>query len=607
MHETDIAEDFLRGLHPFDRLDAEALREAARGIEAAYYREGARVLDSRQGAGLAVIRKGAVRLIDDTHRFLDKRSEGECFGHAAWFHGAQTPYLAEAEEDSLIWQLPADRFDALKARSPAFAAWFDERPADRLGRVGSAERPARRVSDLLRRAPVTAEAGESIQATARRMRDERVSSVLVMRDGALVGIVTDKDLRRRVLAEGRDPEQPISGVMTRDPSALPAHADLDDALLTMMRRGYHHLPVIEQGRPVGLVTAGDLLRAQSEHPLRLLQDIQRQSDLDGLVSVSQRLPSLFVRMMRLGRDVEQVGRLITQVTDAFTLRLIALAEADLGPAPQAWAWLAFGSQARQEQTARTDQDNGLVTERAITPDEAPWFDQLSRRVCDGLDRLGYVYCPGEIMALNPRWRVSLDAWKQHFDGWFNEPDPKSVMHSSIFFDLRCIGGDASLADTLLDHALAGAKDNRIFRRFMAANALTHRPPLGFFRRFVQEDDGSQEEGLNLKHRGIVPIIDLVRLRALEGGIEAANTFDRLRAAAEAGVMNEEDAANLRDALGLIGRLRLEHQSAQLEAGEPPGNLVPADDLSPLMRRNLKAAFMLVSEAQQALRLRYQVH
>ena len=607
MHETDIAEDFLRGLHPFDRLDPDTLRDAARGIEAAYYREGAEVLDSQHAEGLAVIRKGAVRLVDESQRFLDKRSEGECFGHAAWFHGAQKPYRAVAEEDSLIWHLPEDRFLDLKRRSQAFEAWFSERPADRLGRVGSAEQPARTVADLLRRAPIAADVNDSIQATAQRMRDERVSSVLVMQGDTLVGIVTDKDLRRRVLAEGRDTSLPISEVMTPDPCALPAHAGLDEALLTMMRRGYHHLPVLDERRAVGLVTAGDLLRAQSEHPLRLLQDIQRQADVDGLLAVSERLPSLFVRMMRLGRDVEQVGRLITQVTDAFTLRLIELAETELGAAPQPWAWLSFGSQARQEQTARTDQDNGIVTERPVRAEEAPWFDQLSRRVCDGLDRLGYVYCPGEIMALNPRWRVSLDEWRQHFDGWFNEPDPKSVMHSSIFFDLRCVGGDAALADKLLAHALAGAKDNRIFRRFMAANALTHRPPLGFFRRFVQEDDGSQEEGLNLKHRGIVPIIDLVRIRALEGGIEAPNTFDRLRAAADAGIMNVEDAANLRDALDLIGRLRLEHQSRQLEAGEAPNNLVPADDLSPLMRRNLKAAFMLVGEAQQALRLRYQVH
>ncbi len=607
MHETDIAADFLKHAPPFDRLDEDALHRAASGIEAAYYREGQTVLDSTSDPGLAVLRKGAVRLLDEEHRFLDKRSEGECFGHAAWFRGQQLPYRAEAEEDSLVWHLPTARFEELKQRSADFAAWFDQGPAQRLNVASARERPARRVADLLRRAPVFARGDESIQATAARMRDEKVSSVLVLEDGRLAGIVTDKDLRRRVTATGQDTAAPIRLVMTRDPSTLAASAGLDDALLMMMRHGYHHLPVMEDDKPVGLVTAGDLLRAQSEHPLRLLQDIQRQRDVPGLEALSRRMPALFTRMVDLGRDVEQVGRLVTQVTDAFTIRLVELGAEDLGPAPMDWAWMAFGSQGRMEQTARTDQDNGIVTAEAASGDAARWFDRLSRRVCEGLDRLGYVFCPGEIMALNAKWRVSLDEWRGHFDGWIETPTPKSVMHSSIFFDLRCITGSSALVESLREHALAGARDNRIFRRFMAANAITHQPPLGFFRRFVQEDDGSQEEGLNLKHRGIVPIIDLVRLRALEGALPGVNTFDRLRAAAEAGIMNDADAANLEDALNLIGRLRLEHQAQQLAAGEAPGNLVPAAALSPLMRRNLKAAFMLVREAQQALQLRYQVH
>ncbi|MGK2925532.1 MAG: putative nucleotidyltransferase substrate binding domain-containing protein, partial [Lysobacterales bacterium] len=148
--------------------------------------------------------------------------------------------------------------------------------------------------------------------------------------------------------------------------------------------------------------------------------------------------------------------------------------------------------------------------------------------------------------------------------------------------------------------------NQIFRRFMAANVLKHRPPIGFFRRFVQEEDGSHTEGLNLKHRGVVPIIDLIRMRALEAGIHAPNSYRRLEQAEACGVVNEGDAGSLRDALNLVGRLRLEHQAGQMAAGEQPGNMVPPEELSPLMRRNLKAAFMLVVEAQSALALRYQV-
>ena len=211
------------------------------------------------------------------------------------------------------------------------------------------------------------------------------------------------------------------------------------------------------------------------------------------------------------------------------------------------------------------------------------------------------------MALNLKWRVALPGWKKYFDRWIDEPDPKSVMHCSIFFDMRCVFGKSDLVDSLQEHASTRAQKNRIFRRFMAGNALSHRPPLGFFRRFVQEDDGSQSEGLNLKHRGIVPITDLVRIRALEAGISEASTFRRIDLAVEAGVMNENDASSLRDALILINQIRISHQAAQMSAGEKATNFVPPEQLSPLMRRNLKAAFMLVIEAQNALALRYQVH
>ena len=248
----------------------------------------------------------------------------------------------------------------------------------------------------------------------------------------------------------------------------------------------------------------------------------------------------------------------------------------------------------------------MILERDANEREAAYFSKLADMVCSGLDELGYVFCPGEVMALNVKWRVSLERWKRHFDRWIDQPEPKSVMHSTIFFDLRCIYGHRRLVNKLQDHASRRAQGNRIFLRFMAENALGNRPPLGFFRRFVQEDDGTHSEGLNLKHRGIVPITDLVRIRALESGIREANTFRRIEFARDSGVMNANDARSLRDALKLISKIRLVHQSAQLAAGEKPTNFVPTEDLSPLMRRNLKAAFMLVLEAQNALALRYQV-
>jgi CBS domain-containing protein len=605
-NDVAFAVEFLHTVQPFNDLNSEELKWLARKLEAAYYPQGKAIFSSRPPPGLAIIRKGAARLLDDQHKFLDKRSEGELFGHKIYFHGELKDYHAEAEEDCLIWLLGPEDFEQLRRKHPLIGEYFSSHLKSRLSAAAQVKHTVRQVRDLLKREPVLVDSQVSIREAAQRMSAENVSSILVVYDKDLCGIVTDKDLRRRALVEGLDTSLPISSVMTPRPMSIPADTDVDAALLIMMRENYHHLPIVDGTRPVGLVTAGDILRAQSEHPLRLVRDIYKQDSLPELLKLSQRLPSLFERMVHLGRGVGQIGRMVTHITDAFTVRLIELAEIKLGPPPMAYAWVVFGSQAREEQTAKTDQDNGLILERETEEDEAEYFSKLTNMVCDGLDQLGYVYCPGEIMALNIKWRVPLPVWLKYFDRWIDEPDPKSVMHCSIFFDIRCVHGESSLVEQLQAYASSRAKSNRIFRRFMAENALSHRPPLGFFRRFVQEDDGSQSEGLNLKHRGIVPIIDLVRIRALEAGISAANTFQRIEQATNAGVMNEKDASSLRDALILIKRIRFAHQSAQMSAGEAPTNFVPPEDLSPLMRRNLKAAFMLVVEAQNGLAHRYQV-
>jgi CBS domain-containing protein len=606
MHDLELAIGFLSGLPPFNTLPNAELESLASRLSAAYYVEGKTIFSSQPPPGLAVIRKGAVRLIDEGHKFLDKRSEGELFGHRIIFHGKQKEYIAQAEEDCLVWHLAQAEFDEFFTRNQKFAEYFSSQLHSRVKTAVELPTPATHVRDVLKREPVTVPTDRSIQETARLMSEQGVSSVLVMHEGRLAGIVTDKDLRERVLAAGEDPAQPIERVMTANPGTVQVDSPVDAALLVMIRRNCRHLPILDGDQPVGLVTAGDLLRTQSEHPLRLVSDIYKRKDLEGLLKLSQRLPSLFARMVSLGRDVEHIGRMVTHITDAFTVRLIQLAQQALGPAPMRFSWVVFGSQAREEQTAKTDQDNGLIMEREPDPEEAEYFEKLADFVCDGLDRLGYVYCPGEVMALNARWRAPLQRWMRHFDGWIDEGDPKSVMFSSIFFDMRCVHGDDYLVNTLLDYAVSRARDNRIFLRFMATNILRHRPPIGFFRRFVQEDDGSHSEGLNLKHRGIVPITDLARIRALEGGITHANTFTRLDAAVAAGTMVESDASSLRDALVLINRIRLSYQAEQMASGESPGNFVPTEELSPLMRRNLKAAFMLVLDAQSALSVRYQV-
>jgi CBS domain-containing protein len=275
-----------------------------------------------------------------------------------------------------------------------------------------------------------------------------------------------------------------------------------------------------------------------------------------------------------------------------------------GAPPCDYAWLAFGSQARQEQALGSDQDNGLLLPDGVSEDDAAYFGSFAGFVNDGLDQCGMPFCPGGIMAKNEKWRMPLQGWQRCFSEWIEVPSPKAVMHSSIFFDMRCISGNADLVNELQEYVLQRAQTNTIFLAMMCDNALLHSPPLGFFKTFVLETDGDHNHTLSLKKRGTIPIVDIARNYALSAGIPALNTIDRLHAIKQAGAMSREMSYSLIDAHEFIAGIRLEAQGKQYRAGLEVDNYLDPTELSPLLRHQLKDAFNVVREAQAAMKARF---
>jgi CBS domain-containing protein len=605
MTATDTRE-FLASVAPFSELEREATRNLAGYFSERTYAGGEQIGHYRQPGrhGLFVIRSGSVAILDDDAEELEQRGQGEVFGHAIALDGGARDYAVQALEDCRILHLDAGILDQLSGEHEIVQRFLTADPGERLR---SLSQPATgTLADLEMREPVTASADTSIAQCAALMADRDVSCLPITERGNLVGIVTDRDLRTRVLARGIDPGRPIGEVMTGEPLAARLVTRIDDALVEMMRLGIHHLPVKdENGRLAAVISAGDLLRLQAPHPLRLVRDIQRAESVKSVSALARKGPGLLAALVRQGSEVTEVGRIASMLTDACTRRLLDLAQEQLGAAPMAWTWLAFGSQARMEQGLISDQDNGLLL--AETPDDAAgrYFLALAEFVCDGLAECGYIYCPGDVMAKS-KWRMSFKQWRRTFEGWMLEPEPQSVMNCSIFFDLRPVAGQLDLGRRLHAEVLEQARDSKLFRRFLAAESIQHRPPLGFFGRLVQESDEEKGAGINLKKRGVLPIVDLARVRALEGAISQVHTEERIRAAAEAGIMHERDADDLVHALRFIGNIRLRHQVALYERGEKPNHLVAPEELSGLHRRYLRSAFGIVRTAQKALAQRYQV-
>lgn len=613
MADAEIPEvtDFLAEHAPFAAVPRTELERLARRLTVRYARRGTRPMTvGRANDEVFVVRSGAVQITDDNGTLVSRGGEGATFGTTA-LDGQPSRFDVEAIEDCLLLVLSATVFRELAAAHPVVGDYFSQQRAERLRHalqtMPRAERDSAvlqtRLRDLLRRDPITTTGDATIREAAQLMAREQVSSLLVVDGARLVGIVTDRDLRTRVLAAGLDTSHPVSTVMTTHPVTAGPDDIAMELILEMTSRNIHHVPVVDRDHaatPLGMLTSTDLMRLERANPIHLVGDIAKADDLDTLIGLSQRLPRIIDQLVHEDATADGIGRIVTAVGDAIEQRLIHLAERALGPSPAAYAWVVLGSQARLEQGPGSDQDNALVLSDDATTSDAPWFEALATFVVEGLVACGYPRCPGDIMATNPRWRQPLREWKRTFARWIDEPVPDAILRSAIFFDLRTVHGDDSLVAGLQEQIRLSAPHSGRFLAHLARNAAANEPPLGFFRGFVLERAGEHKDTLDLKRGGFHAVVEVARVHALSRGLPQVSTLSRIAAAAGAGGLSSETAADLHDAFEFIRYVRLLHQAKQIRSGEAPDNFVAPGELSSFEKRHLRDAFQIVRSAQQTL-------
>ena len=619
MADTELAEvaDFLSRHAPFDALPESVRRSLPRRMTSRYYRRGSHLMAvGRDSDDLYLVRSGAIEIRDADGGLVRQGAEGTTAGSTTLVGGNPSRFDVVAMEDTLALHLPAAVFHELSGAYPRFADHFDMERTDRLRPTATGTRSTGhgeailRVSarEVARRAPVTVPLGAAIAEAAQEMTAEGVSSLLVLDGERLVGILTDRDLRRRVVAEGLDPARPVDEVMTPDPLVADADASALELLLTMTQANIHHLPVVEGGRPIGMVTTTDLMRLERVSAVYVAGDVAKQTDVAGVAAVAARLPRIVDQLVEQEVSAGDITRMVTAVGDAVERRIIALVEAELeaegwGPAPS-YCWMVLGSKARHEQALGSDQDHAVIVADDAPEGAEEYVAALAERVVTGLETAGYPRCDGDVMASNPRWRQRLSGWRREFRQWIEQPVSDAVLTASIFFDSRPLAGDRGLHEALTAEVTARAPQGTLFLAHLAKQAVLNEPPLGFFRGFVLAKAGEHKDTLDLKRGGIGAIVDLARVHALGNGLASVSTRSRLLAAGRSGAMSETTAGSLVHALELISQVRLEHQARQTRAGLTPDSRISPDELTALEQRSLRAAFQTVRRAQQALAQRY---
>jgi CBS domain-containing protein len=429
---------------------------------------------------------------------------------------------------------------------------------------------------------------------ARVMKQHNISGLVVVDQGAPVGIVSIRDLRNIVAdAAGDLAGRRVGEIMKTDLVTIRPRDYVFEAIFKMAKHNIHRLVVVDdEGRLTGVITDNDLLRIKTRTPLYLNQELEAAQSVEQLRAINARLLDMVRFAARAGADTRSLVQLISHFNDAFTLRVIALMERQEGiRLPDGVAYLVLGSEGRGEQTLRTDQDSAIVYADGLAPEKFGDIERFSARLVDALETIGVPRCPGDTMASNPRWRRSLSGWKQLLEQWISVPTPENMVNIGMVQDLRALHGDQALEGQLREHILTTIERHNLFLPWMARHIVHFQPPLGMFGRIRVERRGEHRGEVDLKKAGIFALTRGASLLALEIGILGGNTWHKLELLGERGVLSPNELETARDAFNYLVQLRLQRQLRDLAAGNKPSNhvnpLVMTDKERDLFRNALK--------------------
>jgi CBS domain-containing protein len=593
---------FLAGREPFTGLTQEELTRVAASIVERVVPAGKLVLveSGMPGTELYVIREGAFEL---TYKqaVVAILSGGEVFGHPTLLTGLSPEFSTRARQESVLYCVPGEVAMGVLSRPEGVrfvAASLRERLLDAARTMRSLpDVVTRPVTSLVRSSPVFCDAATSVRDAARLMAAERRSALLVRTPGGL-GIVTDLDLRDKVVGDGLSRDAPVSAVMTTPVRTVGAGVLAPEAAIEMMAAGVNHLPVVDaDGNVVGILSASSLMTLDARSPFALRRTVHDARTLDDVVKAAADVPQLFVDLMASHLDGPSVTRILTLLHDAMTQRILELAIEQRGQPPVAYAWLAFGSAARSELNLVSDQDNGLAYEDSIDrrlahddsidPSVDDYFRVLAEDVNEGLRRCGFALDPHGTIASNWQWRLPLAKWRAVLLRSLEGKDLDRLARASVSFDFRQIAGDLTVARSLTD-IIREAPQHKLFMSGLAGLGEKNPSPLTFLQRLPATID--------IKKEALQPIQNLARYHAFARGITAHTTLERLVAIREAGGLAEESEQLLREAFMSMLHLQLRHHAHAIRAGQRPDNIIDTSTLRPLTKVALHEALREVDAA-----------
>ena len=626
---TGQARLFLSGIDPFTFLSEEEIELAAGSLSRVSFPKGTVLfVQGKTRVGyLYILQKGAAERYYEENGEKTMRgllSEGDIYGGISMLlNDGLAVRTMEVVEDSTFCLLPSQVFFDICQKNSSFSDFFSDTFGKRMLSRSYAAIIAKTLhpkedslqffnqplSQIYSRNPIFCDADVSIRDAAISMARQKSSYAFIRStDPDQMGIVTEKDFARKVVARGYPVDEPVGNIMSAPLRTISEKALVFEAMMTMMEEDFQHVGVVDSNENIiGMLSTKDILTYQGQSPLFLLREIQLAPSMDKIIEKHLQLAGLVRSLIHNGATARNVTRFITTVSDTILNKLMSMTLDEMGPPPVPFVFMIMGSEGRREQTLKTDQDNAIIYQNpqpATAEAVHGYFRKFGDIACTLLNQAGYDFCTGDVMAKNPQWCQPLSQWKTYFSDWIHAAEAEDLLQASIFFDFRCGFGEDSLIDELRQHLFGSLDGWSGFFRHMTENALNFKPPIGFFRNFVVESKGLHRNAFDIKS-AMTPIVDFARVYALKNRIDETNTLERLDQLRIKKIISHQEYDELEKAYSFLMQLRFVRQiTAVMDDNKKPDNYINPKKLTHIEQTMLKEIFKRVEKFQSKMNFEF---
>ena len=625
--------DFLKEFLPFNHLSHDELIEIATSIRVVNLEKHKTLfqIDDKLHDSFYVVASGVINLsvvADAEETLLNKCYTGDVFGLRPFFAKNNYMMTAKAREESIVYALPIKTFKPFVAQNTEVLDFLLEsfatntrNPLDKENRgklitdnVFSEQKSSNEIqyfqSLSYNKTPLKISSQTLAKDAAQLMTENIIDSVIITDQNYPIGIVTDTDLRAKIVT-GRFPiTVTIDKIMSSPVITVPENVSVAEAQLLLLKYNVTHLCVTGDGSDKsevkGIIAEHDLIVAQANNPGVLIKEIKRALTAKELKQIREKLTDLIQSSIVKNIPLPHIYNISGEIISAIIKRAVELAILDLGSPPARFAWLSIGSQGRKEQLLLTDQDSILVFEDVAADkyrDVKDYFLKLSKRATTTLEKVGYNYCPNDHMASNMLWCKSLTDWIKQYDNWMKMPGEKSNEISSIFFDYEIAFGEGKIEDTITNVIFKNVKNNALFFDYLGNDALKKPAPLNFFKKFNLEEEGEYKGKFDIKTRAIMPLVDGARLLAINLNLRGINnTYIRFKQLAIVDPKFSEIYLNCADAFLIFSKFR----TLEGLKNDSSGQFINLEEISKADKEKLKNTLSAMKDLEDLIKDKFQL-